>query len=186
MMNNLSRLWAKITGRRVKAPSFGSTLHGIDQIVSAPSYLELFRGLVAYDVVNSRKYRDRLAREDRTHAHSDIVRFADALCTELSSRGVPFFVHGIYRGENEQNRLYSEGHSKARFGSSPHNYGMAADIVHFGRYWELSKKEWFLIGQIGKEVARRLNLKITWGGDWNFYDPAHWELADWRQRARGT
>ncbi|QCS37219.1 hypothetical protein [Tortoise microvirus 70] len=57
---------------------------------------------------------------------------------------------------------------------------MAVDIVHFGRYWDLSPKEWAVVGLIGKEVARRRNIKIVWGGDWRFWDPAHWELKDWK------
>ena len=27
-----------------------------------------------------------------------------------------------------------------------------------------------------------IGVKVVWGGDWTRpYDPAHWELADWKQ-----
>ena len=38
-----------------------------------------------------------------------------------------------------------------------------------------------MIGGVGKEVARKMGLRVTWGGDFkSLYDPAHWELTDWR------
>lgn len=89
----------------------------------------------------------------------------------------PFY---FVRTHDEQDRLYAKGVTKAKGGESPHNYGCAVDQVHYSRYWDLTKKEWAVIGLIGKEVARRRNIKIVWGGDWGFYDPAHWELRDWR------
>lgn len=115
-------------------------------------------------------------------ADDDILRFSQAFLRDLRKRGIPFFPHCYYRDEETQNRLRKQGVSKARWGQSPHNFGMAVDIVHFGRYWDLTSTEWAVIGLIGKEVARRLNLKVTWGGDWKFYDPAHWELSDWKKR----
>ena len=56
------------------------------------------------------------------------------------------------------------------------------DIVHASRAWNLTKKEWDVLGSIGKEIARKRNLKMEWGGDWKFYDPAHWQIKDWRDQ----
>jgi hypothetical protein len=59
---------------------------------------------------------------------------------------------------------------------------MAVDMVSTNYAWELTKAEWFAIGVIGKRVAERLDIDVVWGGDWTRpYDPAHWELADWRE-----
>jgi hypothetical protein len=88
----------------------------------------------------------------------------------------------MLRDEKRQNDLYEQGRSKAKGGNSPHQFGCAVDIVHATRYWQLSKKEWDIIGSIGKEIARKRHLKLDWGGDWDFYDPAHWQLKNWRIR----
>lgn len=125
----------------------------------------------------------KVSRDD---AHPLIVEFTNAFLKDLKARGMPFWPHCFFRSGQVQNSLYHQGVTRARAGQSPHNYGMAVDIVHFTRLWNLSEKEWAVIGLIGKEVARRRNIKMTWGGDWSFYDPAHWELKDWKKEARGV
>lgn len=139
-------------------------------------------GLVDMAVVRSLRYRRREHSVSWEGTDADMTRFQTAFIKELKARGMPFFVHALYRNKADQDRMYRNAVSKAKWGQSAHNFGMAADIVHFGRYWDLTRKEWEVIGLIGKEVARRTNIKIEWGGDWSFYDPAHWELADWRDR----
>lgn len=129
----------------------------------------------------SGRYRDQQLRADRDGAHKSILTFSNKLVKELAARDVPFFAHVYYRGREAQEAAKSQGNSKASFGKSPHNFGCAVDLIHGVRAWKLSEKEWQLVGAIGKDVARRANLKIVWGGDWKFYDPAHWELRDWRE-----
>lgn len=112
----------------------------------------------------------------------DLCDFRDAFLKALHGRNMPFFVHCLYRGPEDQKEVQQRGNSRASFGQSPHNWSMAIDVVHYGRYWELTEKEWHIVGLIGKDVARRRKVKMVWGGDWSFWDPAHWELADWRER----
>lgn len=105
--------------------------------------------------------------------------------------GIPVFAHSVVRTRDEQTALYVQGVSKAKAGESMHNYGHAIDIIHSTQGWKLSKHQWLLLGHIGKEVAKRIGVKIRWGGDWDmdgipvlddptesFWDAAHWELAD--------
>lgn len=81
-------------------------------------------------------------------------------------------------------RAFSPTAFPERPGRSPHQFGMAVDIAHLTRAWDLTAKEWAVIGLIGKEVARKRKIRIVWGGDFkSIYDPAHWELADWKERA---
>lgn len=111
-----------------------------------------------------------------------IWHFVTGMRDEFRRREIPMFAVTVYRGEADQNRAYAGGNSRAKFGQSPHNFKMAVDFVHIYRMWDLSRKEWEIIGLMGKEVARRRNIKITWGGDFkSLYDPAHWELTDWRR-----
>lgn len=95
---------------------------------------------------------------------------------------VPIFAHSIVRGQKEQEAAFAGGFSNARFGKSPHNYGCAVDLIHGVKAWQLDKKSWEIIGHIGKELAKSKGIKIVWGGDFkSLYDPAHWELENWRE-----
>lgn len=131
------------------------------------------------------KYREqqlRASRElDGVRADPRIIKFAVQLVKEAGRYGVPLFPHQFVRGEAEQNELRKKGHSRAVWPHSPHNHGLAVDMIHGIRGWGLDRKEWLVIGAMGMEVARRLELKVEWGGEWSFYDPAHWQLAEWRK-----
>jgi hypothetical protein len=111
--------------------------------------------------------------------HPEIVMFWKAMHDACRARNIPVLAFEMLRSRARQDELFAQGRSKARAGSSPHQYGCAVDIVHATRYWQMSKKEWDIIGSIGKEVARKRNIKIEWGGDWEFWDPAHWQLKNW-------
>lgn len=140
------------------------------------------RGLVAWETINSARFLERRSRADGAAAHPLIDRFARELCEACWRRGWPMYAVEFVRSKERQNYLEGIGRSKARFGSSPHNFGLAVDIVHYGRGWGLTEQEWALVGLLGKEVGRRLNVHVDWGGDWKFYDPAHWQLSDWKKR----
>lgn len=148
------------------------------------SHMAAAHGLVNFDIVQSSAFKKRRLSAPIEDAHPCILKFARAVLNEAERRGWPFFAHQYYRGQKEQELVLARGSSRAKWGQSPHNFGMAVDIVHYGRYWDLNTKEWAVLGLMGKEVARRQNLKITWGGDWKFYDPAHWELTDWKKRVQ--
>jgi len=117
---------------------------------------------------------------DYEGVHPDIKMFWKSMETHMAKRNTPVWAFEFVRTKKRQHKLFMEGRSKAKAGKSPHQYGMAVDIVHGTRAWNLTKKEWDVIGQIGKEIARKRKLDMEWGGDWNFYDPAHWQLKNWR------
>jgi len=185
LRRNLARVWQRLERRWASRAQVRPALpRSAEPVVRLPAtHQAAIARLVQPAVVQSAPYRDRVLSVPWYDADPDLIAFQRAFIAEMQRRGLPFFAHTIWRDEVTQNRLYREGRTRARFGQSAHNYGMAVDIVHFGRYWDLTEKEWAVIGLIGKEVARKRNIKVTWGGDWSFYDPAHWELADWRQRA---
>lgn len=131
------------------------------------------------------KYREQQARASREGAHPDIVEFSDVLIRRLRVLHVPMFPYCFVRSSDEQDALYDAGFSKAVGGRSPHNYGMAVDVVHGTKAWDLTERQWGIIGHIGKEIAVQRGFKLVWGGtdhpgDKFGWDPAHWELADWR------
>lgn len=125
-------------------------------------------------------------RAIRTGAHPKILEFEEAMVKRMAKHGVPIWAHSIVRGKNQQEAAFAGGHSKARFGQSPHNYGMAVDLVHGTLAWGMDEKAWNIIGHIGKELAKSKQIHVVWGGDFkSLWDPAHWELRDWKDLKQG-
>lgn len=147
------------------------------------TYAEALRYLVNRPFLGTSRYRAQHWRAERNGAHEDILAFERAFIRRFRRLQVPMFAHCVVRTDAAQGRLFVQGRTKARPGQSPHNHGKAIDLVHGTKGWEIPKPCWDLIGHVGKEVAASLNIKVVWGGDWEFYDPAHWELADWRNYA---
>lgn len=128
-------------------------------------------------------------------AHTDArLMFWAALVVEYGrKRGIPLYVHCALRSEAEQAKVNVNGYSKAAYPRSAHNIGEAVDIVHGVFHWEMTKAEWSYIHVLGKLALDRVNaqlpkdrkLHLTWGGDFkSLYDPAHWEITDYRSRIR--
>lgn len=124
-------------------------------------------------------------RADWQHVDPRMMEFAAAFLLTLRKKGVPAFAHSAFRTRDEQNALYAQGRSLARWPKGAHCQGKAVDIVHARYAWQLTGQEWAYFGKVGQDVAEKLNLKVAWGGLWtDFYDPAHWELSDWRANIR--
>lgn len=154
------------------------------------NYQTARRQLMNKPFLGTPKYREQQGRANRIGVYKDpetgrylIGEFEKALVRRLAREGMPFFTHNVVRTLWEQKALYDKGVSKARGGESPHPWGLAADIIHSTRGWDLDRPSWDIVGHLGKEVADRLKIDIEWGGDWKFYDPAHWEIKNWRQIA---
>lgn len=138
--------------------------------------------LVDKPALKTQLYAEQQLRAVRTGAHPSVILFERKFVTRMAAKhGIPLFAHNMVRTPEEQTALFVRGVTKARGGESPHNYGLAVDIVHSRRAWDISPEGWKMLGHIGKEVAASLGIKVVWGGDWNFYDPAHWELANWKE-----
>lgn len=142
--------------------------------------------------LHSTNYVRQSERADWNHADPRLMRWA-ALVVELArKREIPLYVHCCLRDEAEQNRLAAAGNSKVRYPNSAHNIAEAVDIVHGVFHWDMTPQEWRLIHVLGLLALDRINatlpkarkLALTWGGNWSFYDPAHWEISDYRSRVR--
>ncbi len=116
-------------------------------------------------------------------AHPKLLLFEKKFQRRLQKLGIPMFAANMVRSAAWQAALKAQGVSKTTEGA--HNYGCAFDLVHSIHGWNLQPMQWQLIGHLGKEVAKAAGIKVVWGGDWSFYDPAHWELANWRDLKDG-
>ena len=65
--------------------------------------------------------------------------------------------------------------------TSSESYGLRTEIIHSVRRYDLTEREWTMIGVIGQEVARKMNLKLDWGGNATPYEPYAWYFANWTE-----
>lgn len=150
-------------------------------MVDQRTFQEALRGLLDRDYCASIQWEKQQQRANREGAHEKIVEFERTLVRRAAKLGLPLYAHCVVRTSDEQLRLFVEGKSKDSpdDGFWPHRRH-AVDIVHGQKHWNMTRKQWAMVGVLGKEVADSLGIKVEWGGDWRFYDPAHWQLKGWR------
>ena len=127
------------------------------------------------------KSKERLntCHPDLIAVFSEVIKYYD--CTVTCG----------YRGEEEQNKAFDEGRSKAKFPKGKHNNSpsTAVDVypypIDFENYDRLSHFAGFVIG-----IAKTMGVNLRWGRDWKneFYDKKndtttfkdypHFELID--------
>ena len=130
---------------------------------------------------SSVRFTEKQWTADFAGCDPSIELFAEQLIRKMANAyGVPLFAHCAMRNAAEQRKAFERGTTKTLKGA--HLVGCAVDIVHCTRAWGLSKMQWTLIGHVGKEIAKNNRIPLEWGGDWRYYDPAHWELKGWKAR----
>jgi hypothetical protein len=150
------------------------------------TYEEAALSLIDKDTETKRKKR---VEQDINYdgVHPDIVTFWKGMQKECEKRNISVRAFEFVRSMDKQEYYYKTGRSKAPAGRSAHNIGglgitAAVDIISTERAWDLTKKEWDILIAIGNEVARKKKIKIVNGSTFTkLYDPAHWELKDWRK-----
>lgn len=160
-----------------------------DPATAFPQALEALRNR---DFLKSPKWQEQQLRAERLGAHPLICEFARKLVQRAAKLGVPLFPHCIVRTAVDQASAYARGVSWTPPSRPYPHRAFAVDIIHSTLAW-MDKPPiphaWELIGAMGLETAKSMSIKITWGGDWDGdgqtsderkYDPAHFELADWR------
>jgi peptidoglycan L-alanyl-D-glutamate endopeptidase CwlK len=123
---------------------------------------------------------DKRSAERLAQAHPLLQK----LMTE-ARKEIPFQILQSQRGRVEQNRAYAEGHSKARFGQSAHNWSpaIALDIAPIPLDWK-NTAAFRKLANVILPLAKKLDIPITWGGSWKtLVDMPHYELRPWREWA---
>lgn len=109
--------------------------------------------------------------------HPDLLKVMDE-----AIKCVDFTVICGYRGKAEQEEAYRTGHSKAKFGRSAHNYGLAVDCIPY----PFKNEDWKDVQRFRDmakhilQAAENVGVEVTWGGTWKMFDTPHFELSDWR------
>lgn len=146
------------------------------------TYRDALRGIVDRDFMKVPKYTSQQWTAIRSGVDPQILTLERLLVRRMGRLGVPMFCVEGLRSSSRQEELKKKGFSK--LSSGPHMVGMAVDIVHGTRAWDIPRLAWDLVGHVGKEIIAQEGLSITWGGDWKDpWDPAHWERTGWRNVA---
>lgn len=107
-----------------------------------------------------------------TNVHPNLIIKANKIIDLAKSDGFDVRVTQGFRSFDEQNKLYNQRPqvTKARGGSSYHNYGLAVDFGFFdadGKYIQADT----LYHNIGKYAVI---VGVEWGGNWpHFKDKPH-------------
>jgi len=184
------------TPRKSAKPPQGGFVYRPDaefpgEVVVHESYKQARADLVDAEWCRSRNHTEQQWRAMRIGAHPQIIDFTRYFVAKMKKLNIPVHASEIIRTPQRQKQLYEDGFSKAVGAKAPHPYGCAVDIIHSRKGWNLSQKQWELIGKLGKELAIQRGIAITWGGDWPplkekvGWDPAHWQLTHWRQEMTG-
>ncbi len=99
-----------------------------------------------------------------------------AICNELLEEMDITVICG-FRDEYAQDDAYFNGHSKLQWPKSKHNTfpSQAVDIAPFPIDWN-DIERFKDMGDKVKQIASRLGIDITWGGDWKMRDYPHIEI----------
>lgn len=181
----------KLRSQRQLATGRDPSLFGAEIAREAPRFdaPERLKAAYAKDYFLSDTYVDQQTRADWQQTDRAIQEFASRFVLECRKRQIPMFVHCAFRSPVEQNAAFKRGASKNPGPIAPHVFGCAVDIIHSRFAWEMTDREWQYLGTIGKEIARKTGIRVSWGGDWGAdwsrgkrgWDPAHWELLGWQE-----
>lgn len=89
------------------------------------------------------------------------------------------------RGRAAQELAFRQGHSRAHFGQSAHNWNpaIALDVAPYPIDWN-NIARFKALGAMVTTEAKARGTPISWGGTWkSLKDYPHYELDPWRQWA---
>ena len=114
------------------------------------------------------------SQEKLEQANSDLYKLVSIA---IKTSPIDFSVIESVRDERSQNEAYNSGYSMLRYPNSKHNSNPsnAVDIIPYPVDWTYIDR-FKQLGKHIKQVAKRLNIDIEWGGDWRtFKDYAHYQ-----------
>lgn len=122
--------------------------------------------------------------------HPDLVRL---MHEAIKNSPVDFTITCGVRSISEQSALYAQGRTKpgkvitncdgvkvkSNHQSKSDGYGYAVDLYpyHSGKVQVNDVSGLTVIAKHIKEIARKLNIRVEWGGDWRMKDYPHFELS---------
>lgn len=121
------------------------------------------------------RYQAQQWKAERRGADPALLEFERLFVSRCRELDIPVYAATVFVSEAVQNRLFVTGKSDQKAGESPHNEGLAVEILHsqYGR--DLPARAWQLLGHIGEEIARRSGIPVEWAG---LDQPWLWKLSE--------
>lgn len=127
------------------------------------------------------------SKKELATCHKDLQTLANAVIQDFD-----FTVLEGHRNERDQNIAFAKGLSQRKWPNGEHNQrpSKAMDVAPWPIDWsnkEAATQRFVLLAGFMLCHAKRLGLKIRWGGDWNrnldtrdekFRDYGHFEVMD--------
>ena len=145
--------------------------------------------LRAVAFLSSASYAAQQQRADWQQCDPRMELLAARVVLRAAKLGIPLYVHSAFRTKAEQDDLIRRKVTKARYPRSAHNIGEAFDLVHGTYQWNMTVREWAYLRWLVMEELRKINAKLPKArklqlGQYIGWDPAHFEVADYRDRIR--
>lgn len=177
----------------IRAPQHPESLPPVDH----PQW-DTPKRLQAPGFLLSTSYAAQQQRADWQQTDQRLAVLFARVILRAAKLGIPLYVHSAFRTKAEQDTLVRRKVTKAPYPRSAHNIGEAVDLVHGVYHWDLTKREWAYLHWLVQDEQRKVNallpkarkLALNWGGDDGTHsdtfkwDPAHWEILDYRNRTR--
>jgi len=98
-----------------------------------------------------------------SECHPDLIRLFKTVVEEFDCT----IIEG-HRGEDKQNEMVELGRSQLRWPLSNHNGkpSNAVDVAPYPVDWE-DRERFLMFGGYVLGIAKGLEVKLRWGGDWN-------------------
>lgn len=145
--------------------------------------------LRAVAFLSSASYAAQQQRADWQQCDPRMELLAARVVLRAAKMGIPLYVHSAFRTKAEQQELLRRGATKAPYPRSAHNIGEAFDLVHGTFQWNMTPREWSYIRWLVHEELRKINAKLPKARKLQLgfeisWDPAHFEVRDFRERIR--
>lgn len=115
-----------------------------------------------YKFSEASKERLQTCHPDLQRLFYQVINFMD--CTIIEG----------HRDKEAQNKAFEKGKSKLKWPDGKHNKSpsVAADVSPYPIRWEDREQFTYFAGFV-MGIARSLNIKIRWGGDWDMDNKLH-------------
>lgn len=145
--------------------------------------------LRAVSFLSSAVYSLQQYRADWQQCDPRMELLAARVVLRAAKLGVPLYVHSAFRTKAEQDEMIRRKVTKAPYPRSAHNIGEAFDLVHGTHQWNMTPREWAYLRWLVHDELRKINAKLPKArklelGQEISWDPAHFEVADYRDRIR--
>lgn len=145
--------------------------------------------LRAVPFLSSASYAAQQQRADWQQCDPRMELLAARVVLRAAKLGIPLYVHSAFRTKAEQDELIRRKVTKAAYPRSAHNIGEAFDLVHGTHQWNMTPREWAYLRWLVTDERRKINAKLPKArklhlGQEISWDPAHYEVADYRDRIR--